>query len=423
MPTSRARAGETPIDDRPCRLALAVLFAAALLVPSAVAAQERTTLDVATVVARAVAASPLVRVAEARVERARAQRVGANVLVRENPTVSLWGGPRQLSGGEWVPDVILTLTVPFDFSGARGARVDAAEGLVRLAEAEAEEARQEARQAALALRVRVLAAQARVAVQRLRVQIEETDLRIAETRQRAGVAGLDEVALATVSLALARGALASAEATAAGTLAELRGRLGLAPDASVVIVGELVEASALPPLDVLIVRLGRRADVQRALRSTEASSQEARLQSRLGVPVPRLGLGGGRENEYYARIGVDWAVPLFQRNQTAVAVAQAGVRVGQIEREALRAQAETELRAAYALHDGAREAWRVLEEALPAAARSEQLATRAYELGQRDLESTVVVLRQTYELRVAHLAAAVDVAEARRAIDRAVGGL
>ena len=60
--------------------------------------------------------------------------------------------------------------------------------------------------------------------------------------------------------------------------------------------------------------------------------------------------------------------------------------------------------------------------ALPSADQAELFSTRAYELGHRELESTLVVLRQTHELRVAELNAAVEVAQALRAIDRAVGG-
>lgn len=422
MSTRPRRVLRIPICDRPFPLALTVL-AAALLAPPAVRAQERATLDASAVVARVVASSPVVRIADARAERARALRVGAGVALRENPTLSLWGGPRQLADGTWVPDVIATLSVPIDLASVRGARVEAAEGAVRLAEAEAEEARLVARQEALALWVRALGAQARVGVQRLRVRIEETGLRVAETRQRAGATGLDEVSLATVSLAVARGALATAESASAGALAELRARMGLPPDAPLELTGELVDEAAIPSLESLAERLGRRADVRRATRSAEASAREAQLQERLGLPPLRLGLGGGRENEYYGRVGLDWALPLFQRNQTAVATARAGTRAAQAEGEALRAQAEIELRAAYAAYEHARDAWRLLRDALPAAARAEQLAIRAYELGQRGLESTVVVLRQTHELRAAHVDAAVNVAEARRVIDRAVGGL
>lgn len=182
-------------------------------------------------------------------------------------------------------------------------------------------------------------------------------------------AGLDELSLATVSLAVARGALATAESASAGALAELRARTGLPPAAPIDLRGELVDDAAVPPLEALVERLGRRADVRRASRSAEASAHDARLQERLGIPPLRLGLSGGRENEYYDRVGLDWALPIVQRNQTAVAAARAGIRAAQIERDALRAQAEMELRAAHATYERALDAWRVLRDALPGAAR------------------------------------------------------
>jgi cobalt-zinc-cadmium efflux system outer membrane protein len=307
-------------------------------------------------------------------------------------------------------------------SGARGARSRAAEAMVRLAEAEVDEARQVARVEAMELWVRCLAAQARVDLQRRRVETEGSSLRAAEVRLRSGAVGMGDVTLATVELALARGGLHTAEAERDAANETLRARMSLAPTVAVVLRGGLTEERVVDPLELLLRRLDRRADVRRATVAARASGDEADLQRRLGVPPLRVGVGGGRENEYYGRVGVDFALPVFQRNQTAVAVASAGVRVAEVEREVLRSQAEAELRIAYARWVGARRAWETLHAALPSADQAELFSTRAYELGHRELESTLVVLRQTHELRVAELNAAVEVAQALRAIDRAVGG-
>lgn len=422
MKAPRETPRRIPIDGRYIGRFLAGFLLALSPSPDA-RAQERAAVDAASVTARAAAASPLVRIAEARVERARAHRVGADLWSRENPTLSVWGGPRQLTTGEWVPDLIVGFSVPFDLSGVRPAREASVEASVREAEAEAEEVRQVARDEALGVWLRVLAARDRVAALTQREQVEAALQRIAETRLRAGSTGLEDVTLATVARALAQGALAAAESEYAGALIELRGRLGVDPGEPLDPREGLVDEAPLPPLEALLARLPRRADLQRAARAVDASAAEARLQSRLGVPPLRVGIAGGRENEYYGRVGVDWALPLVQRNQTAVAVARSGVRLGEVEREALRARAAMELRAAYARYEASLRAWRLLRDALPAADQSERLAGRAYELGLRPLEGAVVVLRHTSELRLALIDAALAIAEARRAVARAVGGL
>lgn len=417
VPLIPVRRKKIPIAGR-CCLGLLSLVGG----PRSAAAQSRVVLDAETVAARVVARSPAVRIAEARISRAQAQTVGADAFSRENPTLSVWGGPRQVSSGDWLADLVVTVSMPFDLGGVRRARTSAAEAAVRLAEAEADEARQSARVEAMALWLQCLIAEARLALQRQRVATEEAAHRAAEVRHHNGAVGMGDLVITTIELALARGAERSAEAARDTALMALRGRLSLAADVEITLSGGLAESSEPATLDVLLAQVHRRAELRRATLAATWSTREAELQSRLGIPPLRVGLSGGRENEYYGRVGVDFALPLIQRNQTAVAVARAGVRVAEVERESLRAQAEADLRTAFTAWSGARRALVVLEAALPAADQSDRLAIRAYELGQRDVESTLVVFRQTHELRAARLDAAIAVAEARRAIERATGG-
>lgn len=367
-----------------------------------------------------VAANPSVRFAEAQVDLARAGRVGADLFVRENPSVQVWAGPRVLGTGDVIPDLTLALMWPFDFSGSRRARVGVADAGVRLAEARVEEIRREALGEALAGWVDVLAERERVELERHRVALEEAALRVAQTRRRLGVAGDEEPALATASLAAARARLSTAEGEVEAAEAALRGALGIAAVDAVQVAGTLDDASPLV-LDTLERQLGERPDLRRAEVQQAQGRAELDLEQRLAAPIPRLGLGLGRENEYYGRLGVDVALPVFQRNQSAIASARARIEVASVERTTLLTRARSELHVAWARYHAAQRSLEALGPALVAADDSERLGTRAFELGQRDLVATLVIYREAAAVRQAHADARAALARARIAVERSAG--
>ncbi|MBK8694933.1 MAG: TolC family protein [Deltaproteobacteria bacterium] len=204
-------------------------------------------------------------------------------------------------------------------------------------------------------------------------------------------------------------------------LAALRGEAGLPPTAQVELAGNLEEDDA-PPLGALLALLPRRSDLAGAELAVRAARADARLQGRLGVPLPSLSFQGGRENEYFAQGGLEVPLPIYQRNQTARAVAAARVATRQAERVAALARAEAELRAAYASYEGARGSFAALRAADDAVGLTERLATRAYELGQRDLASVLVARRTAAEARQRRLEALVALGRAQVAVDQAAAG-
>lgn len=383
-------------------------------------ARAQEALDLVATTRRGRDAGPLVRVTEARVGAAAALRAGANLFVRENPTLSVWSGPRLLPTGAVIPDLTLALSWPFDLTGSRAQRSSWAEAAVRVAEADGEVARRAAALDARDAWLEAVLARDAAALWRAQVEIDASALRIAQVRRTNGAAGDDEVALARLGLATTRARLVAYEGDERAAGERLRGRLH--ESAPVRVSGELPLGEA-PPLALLLASLARRPDVRRAEASAEAARRDGALQERLAVPLVRAGLGLGRENEYYARVGLDVGLPVFQRNQTSVAQARAQVLVALAEREYLLAQAESELRAAHAHFEGARLALATLDEALAFAADAERLALRAYELGQRSLAETLVLLREAARLRQSRHEAAASTARARLALDRASGEL
>jgi cobalt-zinc-cadmium efflux system outer membrane protein len=293
---------------------------------------------------------------------------------------------------------------------------------VRVAESAAADVRRNATADALDAWISALAAVEQVKVERVRTSLDDVLVRIARVRKQAGVAGDAELALATVLAADGRARLQQAQADTDATLVLLKSRLGLPASAGVELAGRLEEGDEPLPLEALLARLPRRADVVQAAQAVPAADAERKLQSRLALPVPRLLLGAGRENDEFARAGVDLPLPVYQRNQTSRAVAAARVETSNRQSAMVHAAAEAELRAAYARYAGARAAWQTLSAALPAVSDVEQLANRAYELGSVPLASAVVSRREAAAARESHLDALVTLARARVALEHASGG-
>ena len=377
-------------------------------------------LDRATVSALS-ARSPSVAIAEARVGEARALRVGAGALASTNPDVAVFGGPRHMAGGDRSTDIVVSLAWPVDVSGTPSVRRQSADEAGRVAEAAALDARRIAVAEALSLWIRAHGAALRVELEQERSRLDDELVRIARVRRGAGVAGDQELALASVIAAEGRARLGEARADAEATTLLLRGRLGLPADRRVALAGELTDTELPSSLAELLARLPDRGDLMRAQRAVPAARAESTRESRAGLPVPRVMAGAGRESESFAHVGLDVPLPIYQRNQTNRAVAEARVATAEIEEQSARGMADAELRAAHARYLGARGAWQVRAAALPSVDDVEKLALRAYELGSMPLASVVVSRREAVAARAAHLDALVATARARVDLETAAG--
>lgn len=392
-----------------------------LLLSSAPSHADEVVLDRARVIALARTRAPAIRVAEARLAEARALRVGARAPATPNPEIGITAGPRAFATGTII-DVVALLTIPIDVSGASGARVGVADQRARSAEAEADNARRLAAGAALDAWVVALGSEERVQLERERAHLDETLYSSARARKAAGTIGDFDVQLAAVIRADSLARVQRAEGERDAALVVLRARLGLPSAAQLRLVGTL-DTEPAPPLDTLLARLPGRPDRLQADSEIAVADKDARLQRRLGIPAPRLTATGGRDAELFVRLGVDLPIPLFQRNQTARAVADARRTTVAAERDLVDVTSDAELRSAYATYMAAARAYDVLHAASPSMADAEHLATRAYELGQATLPNLLVARRETATARVAHLDARIALARARAALDAAAGVL
>jgi cobalt-zinc-cadmium efflux system outer membrane protein len=401
--------------------ALQTLFLCLLAARSPAAGAQEILLDRDKVIELARAQAPAVKLAAARIGEARALRVGARAPATPNPEVGIAVGPRALLGTT-VIDVVGSLSIPIDLSGALSLRVRVADERARAAEAEADDARRLAVGAALDAFLVALGTGQRVQLEQERAQLDDTLYASARVRRQAGTIGDLDLQLTAVLRADSLARLKRAEGERDAAFVSLRARLGLSPQAQIRLGGSL-DAAPAPPLDALLPRLRQRPDRRRAQAAIDVADDDARLQRRLGVPAPRVTAAGGRDGELFARFGLDLPVPVYQRNQTARAVADARRATAAAEATLVDAAADADLRAAYATYVAAARAYEVLHAAAPATSDAEHLATRAYELGQTTLPNLVVARRETASARVAHLDARIALARARAALDKAAGAL
>jgi cobalt-zinc-cadmium efflux system outer membrane protein len=386
-----------------CGLLLACMLVAARPAAAQDAAGPRTydlTLEQALALARTRA--PAVRVSQARIGEARGRLVDAEVLLRDNPTFKVGGGPRVGPGGT-SPDVDIGVGQVFDLGGQRGARIDAASADIERSAATAEDtARRTLRDVAAAF------LRARYAVERVRIANDTERLtaelhRVAQRRHQAGAAGVLDVNVAALTLARVQAEVRTAEAARARAVGDLRRLLGLEADAMVSVSGDLLDRQR-HTLAELLARAPDRAD----LRALDAAARQADAEARLGEaeawPDLGLGLGYAREGDADIALGtVTLTLPFFDHGQGIAATARARGEVARIERETTEAAVASEVRTAFEAYQRLVAAVDHFEQrGLPQIEQSDTLARRTYEAGAMQLGELLAIRRELVDARVTH---------------------
>ncbi len=396
-------------------LKLRGLLAAGLLAASAPAAAEEPALALDDALRLARERAPLVVAARAQREAA-AGALGTARAWAHNPELELEFTRREAPDGDfrdrgWRVDQQLDLL-------GRGPRIGAARADLRAAEAQAVDAGALAAAevgrawlaAAHAARQRALADEGARVQERLR--------QIAAARHQAGETGALDEAVATVALARARAAQATARAD------ELEARALLAAslqweDADLPRVAGDMAWPAPPALDD--VRAAALAHPALAALEAVAQAAAARRGEAAALAWPQAGLfaGGGREEESdLTQWGIALTLPVFARGQGERRQASALQRLAEAELAAARAARLAQATAAWERH-------RELQAALAADAAavtqaldaSVRLAETAYALGELPLDQTLLAQREQLEarreldaLRLSAALAALDVA-------------
>lgn len=306
--------------------------------------------------------------------------------------------------------------------------------------------------AAGALAVEVAQADARV--ERLRLQAELRDaytaLVLAQLREGAVQQGIESLqklismlrareeagegssydrmrgARALLDLEADFAAARTARAQAQGQLAGFLGG-DVNPD-SVIAADPLTAPEARAEVASLVTQaLATRAELRAAELSIAQFEAERAAASRLRLPTPSL-TGGLKQSDFSGssasgyQFSIDVAVPLFNRGQTADALARASKTRAEAEAASWRTRIEAEVRAAYAVLAIHQERANRYRDA--AAQIAEPLVTVArvgYEEGELGILELLDAERQALDARLRTLELAADARRARIELDRVVG--
>jgi len=381
------------------------------MLPSASAALDHTmTLEQALAMARERA--PVLVSARARVDEASGRLRGASVLLRDNPVVEGWAGPRTTPGEEDTVDLRFGLAQTFQL-GERGPRIAGATADRAQAIAAAEHATLVLLRDVATAFYRVLYAEER---RRLAAEAESLSVdvvRIAERRYQTGDVARLDVNLARTALSRARAEVHSTVSARETAVGELRRLMGMGADETIVVQGNLKDRGEFD-LTELLARASERPD----LRALTADVEQANAGVRLGGAQrwPELTLGIAWEREETSEIGlglVGLTIPIFDHGQGLRDESNARSRRLTGEYAALQRTVAVEVQTAFSVYRGTLAAVEELEQnALPLLDEDEALVYRGYESGQIGLSELLLLRHEVIGTRIEYLARLLDAAVA-----------
>lgn len=373
--------------------------------------------------------SPVLAVARSTRSRADAARVAAAIALPTNPEVSIAVGPRLGAAGRGV-DVDVALMQQIQIAGERGLRIDAAERLRDLTDAEIEQMRwavhcdvHAAFHLALVARERVHLAERVVEFQREVLVIVERQISVGETASLT-------LRLAQAEVSQAEQVLVAAEQMLLASRIRLAQLSGWPVSTPPLPSGEVDMPRDPPPLDHLVAVASESLPRLRvgAARISEAEAR-AKLAKREAWPNPSIGVQYRREGNptmegpYNTVMGaVSIPIPSFQRNQGNRARARADVTVAEAELAASRqlldgdiAQARSEVVAA------ARRTHAYGTEIVPRFEENLALLRRSFELGEIDILALSAGRERFLRIQSDALVAQQDYFVALAGLERVVG--
>lgn len=373
--------------------------------------------------------SPILSVARSTRSRAEAARVAASILLPTNPEVSVAAGPRFGIAGTGV-DVDVTLMQQIQIGGERGLRIDAADRLRDLTDAEIEQIRWAVHCDVHAAFHRSLVEQERMRLAERVVIFQQEVLRVVERQISAGEA-------APLALRLAQAEVAQAQqVSVAAQQAFLASRIRLAQLSGWPVTTPPMPAGAVdsprdpPPLDRLLAVAQERLPTLRAgaARIREAEARSA-LADREAWPRPSLGVQYRREGNpstegaYDIVMGVvSIPIPSFQLNQGERARARADVTVAEAELDASRRLLEGQIAEARSEVVAAAARTRAYgTEILPRFEENLTLLRRSFELGEIDILALSTGRERFLRIQSDALGAQQDYFVALAGLERVVG--
>ena len=316
----------------------------------------------------------------------------------------------------------LGLDIPFETAGKRGYRIARARSLSDAARLNIGQVAWQVRSALRQAMLDLYAGTGRAALLERQLAASEQTAAMLDRRLASGAIAAPEAALAHITLAQGRQALAQAQQQVLDARARIAGAVGVP-------LGALAQrdlrfdafegaSPELPPAEARRHAILNRADLLGAL-AEYAAAQEV-LQLEIARQVPDLHLGPGYTFDAGARkialpvSGI--ALPVFNRNQGQIAEAEAQRKLAAARFAALQAQAINQAESAAQAYAAALDAMRLAASVQAAQERQQQAVQKRFDAGQVDRLALVE----------AHHAALVDMLayhEARVGLQQRIGQL
>ncbi len=287
----------------------------------------------------------------------------------------------------------------------RGIRIGGKAGLdrqlgeveIEIARARVGEARHEAARALSDLWLNWLVANSAQALLKEQLSFAEANLAAVDKRKRAGDASALDLSIAQSDLAEVRRQASQADSTLVKTQAKLKLRF---PEAVLAPAALSDPAEPMWPEARWRERIVAEADLLKAaegqVRRADISASRTRADK---VPDPTVGVFTSSEAFRNERVvGISISIPFGSTVRERRL--QQGLQQAEVARAALdRARQEIEIEIAETHADavGGLERWRIAESGATAARESARLTQRAYTLGEGDLQSLLLVRRQSLD--------------------------
>jgi cobalt-zinc-cadmium efflux system outer membrane protein len=410
-----------PVRSRALAAAWVCWLATAAALP--VWAQNAVELDAQSAAREALRANPDREVALERIEVARGRLQQAGRL--DNPELELSGGDDFAFGNEGERSGSLSFEQRFPVTARLEREREIAQGDLDIALAEVREFERTLLSEVLGTFYGVLSLEQRVAVNQELVQSLQSLEAVSERRLRAAEVSRADLNLLRVERRrlAQRGARLGAERD--GARLRLLRLLGRPLDSELSVTGELEPTAAADPESYVTAWATRRPDVQAAELGVVRARAEAELSRaqrwedwrlRVGVDSEREVFDDPRSSEKDAQLGFGLVVPLplWNRNEGAIAAADAEARRAERARAALVLRAEEEVRAARARVEALRaSALEYRRAALPESTQALALLERGYRQGLVGVTELLAAQRQYAEVRDEQLELLVDLRRAQ----------
>ncbi len=376
-------------------------------------------------VSRAVAYSPNIKAAYAEIEAKHGEAFQASR--RLNPELALnvenlpnWGGLAAEDSSE-----SLQLSQTLELGGKRLARLNAASLEASIAGWDYEVARLQAATDAAQLFVEIIASQERVAILRDFVSVAQKTRSAVDARVKGGRASPIELDRAKVSVATAQASLAADEARLRATRDQLSALWGTSHATFTSAAGRLGRDRSAPSLDEVNAFL--EANPALARWGDTIGHRYAVLAVERSKAVPNITIGAGvRRFETDSSTGliggISLPLPLFDRNEGAIAAAEHRIARAEFEAHAARTQLTGMLIAALgALATADAQARAIESQVLPAAQSAFSRTRTGYEEGKFDLLNVLDTQRTLFEARRELVTARADYEKARVQVEALIG--